>query len=204
MQINPHFIYNTLNTVKWSAKLEGNKRTEEAVSALISLLKSTIRVGQTYITIGEEIEQIKDYITVQSFRYDGSFDVRLDVDDRVLKFKTLKFLLQPIVENAIFHGLNMNEEGGLLAIDVKLEEGRVVYTVTDNGCGMTSEQVEQLLKSPRERTGMMGIGVNNVDSRIKMYFGREYGVTVRSEEGLGTTVIMEIPAVEDEDENTDS
>ncbi len=204
MQINPHFIYNTLNTVKWSAKLDGNERTEQAVSALINLFKSTIRVGQTYISIREEIEQIKDYITVQSFRYDDGFDVSMNVDEGAYKYKTLKFLLQPIVENAIFHGLNMSERRGLLSIDVSLSDGNIVYVVKDNGCGMTPEQVEQMLKSPKERTGMMGIGVNNVDTRIKMYFGREYGVSVKSEMGKGTAVTMVIPAMEEENEDTDS
>ena len=204
MQINPHFIYNTLNTVKWSAHLDGNEKTEAAVCALINLLKSTIRVGQTYITVNEEITQIRDYIAVQSFRYDDSFDVLLNVDEGALKYRTLKFLLQPIVENAIFHGLNMNEKGGMLGIDVSLSDGNIVYTVSDNGCGMTRDQVEELLKTRREKTGMMGIGVTNVNSRIKKYFGPEYGVTVKSAEGRGTTVIMVIPAVEDGNENTDS
>ena len=190
--------------MKWSAKLDGNERTEQAVSALINLFKSTIRVGQTYISVREEIEQIKDYITVQSFRYDDGFDVSMNVDEGAYKYKTLKFLLQPIVENAIFHGLNMSERRGLLSIDVSLSDGNIVYVVKDNGCGMTPEQVEQMLKSPKERTGMMGIGVNNVDTRIKMYFGREYGVSVKSEMGKGTAVTMVIPAMEEENEDTDS
>ena len=194
-QINPHFIYNTLNTIKWSAHMDGSERTEKAVSALINLFKSTIRVGVTYISVEEELSQLRDYLAVQSYRYDDGFAVELDIDERCLQYRTLKFMLQPLVENAIFHGLDMDSGGALLKISVALQEDKIVYTVSDNGCGMTPGQVEELFSGKKKMTGTSGIGVSNVNARIRKYFGQQYGLDVRSEAGSGTTVTMEIPAI---------
>lgn len=207
MQINPHFIYNTLNAVKWNAKLEGNEKTESAVTALINLFKSTLKIGQIYISIDEEVTQIGDYIKVQSFRYDEEFDVEINVDDDVRKYKTLKFLLQPIVENAIFHGLDMSRADALLKIDIIKNGSLIEYHVKDNGYGMSEDQVKTLLTTQPVHKGMTGIGFINVNSRIKQYFGENYGLSVTSELEKGTDVAIVIPAIvytEEENENPDS
>jgi len=194
-QINPHFIYNTLNTIKWSAHMDGNERTEKAVTALINLFKSTIRVGVTYISVEEELNQLRDYLAVQSYRYDDGFAVEVEIDENCLQYRTLKFMLQPLVENAIFHGLDMSSGTALLKIGVAMQEEKIVYTVTDNGCGMTAEQVDELLSGKKKMTGTAGIGVSNVNARIQKYFGQQYGLRVQSEAGKGTTVTMVIPAI---------
>ena len=175
--------------------MDGNERTEKAVTALINLFKSTIRVGVTYISVEEEISQMRDYLAVQSYRYDDGFAVELDIDENCLQYRTLKFMLQPLVENAIFHGLDMASGTALLKIGVALQEEKIVYTVADNGCGMTAEQVDELISGKKKMTGTSGIGVKNVNARIKKYFGEQYGLTVQSEAGKGTTVTMVIPAI---------
>lgn len=202
-QINPHFIYNTLAAVRWAAKLDGNERTEEAVSALIDLLKSAIRLGQLYIPISDEISQIRDYIILQELRYDGRFRVVFDIGPDVQKYKTLKFVMQPIVENAIFHGLDMDGGDAELRIAVKLQNDKIIYLIEDNGAGMDEGQIRRVLESERSGNGMNGIGVNNVNQRIRKYFGTEYGISIESRTGWGTRVSITIPAIlfeEPEDE----
>ncbi len=118
----------------------------------------------------------------------------MQFDDGVTGLKTLKFVLQPVVENAVFHGLDMESGSARLGISIRLEDGDVVYTVSDNGCGMTDEQLADLLRDSGERKMMTGIGVINVNQRIKKYFGTGYGITVESKVGSGTTVTIRIPA----------
>lgn len=192
-QINPHFIYNTLNTIKWVAKFEGNEKTEEGLTALIKLLKSTIQFGRNFTSIEEEIQQICDYIKIQRLRYDDSFSVDIKADKELHKYKTLKFMLQPIVENAIFHGIDHEKKNGYIGIKIEKKDNEIIYTISDNGRGMNEKQVANL--TGRKNSTFTGIGVQNVSERIKKYFGEEYGIRILSKEGEGTKILATIPAL---------
>jgi two-component system sensor histidine kinase YesM len=166
----------------------------EMVKSLISLLKSSIQIGKDTITIQEEIEQIKDYAALQRLRYINSFTVEYNVDDALYRCITLKFVLQPIVENSIFHGIDHEEKGGVISIDIRREGDRIVYRIHDNGRGLSEENLNSLMRDPHD--GGKGIGLNNVNRRIKEYFGEEYGIEIESRLGEGTTVKIIIPYVE--------
>ena len=193
-QINPHFIYNTLNTIKWLAKYEGNEKTEEGITALIQLLKSTIQFGRNYTSIEEEIQQIGDYIKIQKLRYDDSFSVDIEADRALYKYKTLKFMLQPIVENAIFHGIDHEKKNGHIGIKIEKHNNDIVYTISDNGCGMNEKQVANISGRAKNNT-FTGIGIQNVSERIKKYFGEKYGIEISSKKGEGTKITATIPAL---------
>ena len=193
-QINPHFIYNTLNTIKWLAKFEENEKTQEGITALIQLLKSTIKFGRNFTSIEEEIQQINDYIKIQRLRYDDSFSVEIDVSEDIKKYKTLKFMLQPIVENAIFHGIDHEKKNGIIIIKIQKTGEDLEYTIKDNGCGMSEKQAEKIIDMASNGT-FTGIGIQNVSERIKKYFGESYGVKITSKEGEGTSVTATIPAL---------
>ncbi len=193
-QINPHFIYNTLNTIKWLAKFEGNEKTEEGITALIQLLKSTIQFGRNFTSIEEELQQINDYIKIQMLRYDDSFSVKIEADKKLYKYKTLKFMLQPIVENAIFHGIDHEKKNGLIEIKIVKENNDIIYTISDNGCGMNEKQISVLTAKAKNNT-FTGIGIQNVSERIKKYFGEKYGIKILSKKGEGTKIIATVPAL---------
>jgi|GEM_PF-791673 len=194
-QINPHFIYNTLNAIRWMAAMQHADQIANAVKALINLLKSSIRIGETYISIEDEVKQIVEYIPLQQLRYYDSFEVEYDIDEEVKKFKTIKFVLQPIVENAIFHGLDPEEKRGRIVISIRKTGDVIQYCVSDNGKGMNEKTVSRLLDKNIYTKGFNGIGLNNVNERIKTYFGSQYGIEIESTLGCGTTVGIKIPAI---------
>lgn len=196
-QINPHFLFNTLNTIRSLALIQGNKTIAYALKSLIALLESSVRVGQNFITIREEIEQIKNYEDIQRLRYVDRFDVEYKCMEDVLEYQTLKFLLQPIVENAIFHGLDQEESNGKIVISIWKNDEFIKYCVEDNGRGMTPEKCKELrenLDAELFSSGFNNIGLKNVSDRIKMFFGIENPVKITSELGVGTTVEVTIPA----------
>jgi two-component system sensor histidine kinase YesM len=194
-QINPHFIYNTLSTLKWTAHMEGSKRIEDVTGAIINLLKSSIRMGQPYQTISDEIGQLRDYMTVQLLRYDDKFKVDFAVEEGVENCRTLKFILQPIVENAIFHGLDMDSGDARLSIRIERQQEIIVSTIQDNGAGMSRAMIENILADNIAKSSLTSIGIYNVNQRIKRYFGAQYGLSIHSEPGTGTCVTVVIPAI---------
>jgi two-component system sensor histidine kinase YesM len=199
-QINPHFIYNTLNSIRWQAINDGNKKIEDITRAIINLFKKSLKIGQTYIYIKDELEQIKDYISIQMFKRGADLQVEYDVDPSLSDCMTLKFILQPIVENSIFHGFSSNQMDARLEIKVKRDGNDIAYTISDNGRGMTEKELDKLFANdaasiPHNR----GIGIANVNERIKKYFGTDYGVAISSSHGTGTTVRIRIPMIKGKD-----
>lgn len=194
-QINPHFIYNTLNAIRWIASMQQAHEVADGIKSLINLLQSSIKIGQPFIPIKDEIAQIKDYVRLQQLRYADSFEVDYKISETVEKYKTIKFVLQPIIENSIFHGLNHEEKNGKITIQIDKRLEEIVYTIQDNGRGMSEETISQLLKAETSEAGFNGIGLRNVNERIKNYFGEQYGLSVSSEISQGTTITIEIPAI---------
>ncbi len=185
-QINPHFLFNTLNSLKWTAIMNQDYTVSEGLSSLAELLRNTIIHKKELITIDEELENIKNYVVIQKIRYGNSFDLIYEVEEDLKKNKVIKFMLQPIVENAIIHGIDENKENQKIIIKVQEKGEDVLIYVIDNGKGFNSEE------KVRENK-LSGVGWNNVDERIKLTFGNNYGATIKSEIGKGTTVKILIP-----------
>jgi len=192
-QINPHFLYNTLDAVRWFSLMRSETETADLIKSIINLLRSSIQIGQRTIPIERELDQIRDYLELQKLRYIDSFQVFYDVDEKVLQYATLKFVLQPIIENAIFHGIDHRKNNGKIDIRIWEENGNVIYKVRDNGKGMDLQEVSQNYGKNRMHKG---IGTENVNQRIKQYFGEEYGLRITSALGKGTEVEIIIPAIE--------
>lgn len=198
-QINPHFLYNTLNSV---VRMVGNGKNEDVVKTITSLSKFfriSLSKGKNIITIGEEIEHIRNYLIIQKMRYKDKFDYEIQVDDEVLPYKTLKLILQPFVENALYHGIEYMVDEGLIHISVGKVNEKILFEIRDNGVGMSDETLKNILTGHVKSDKGSGVGLRNVHERIQLYFGSEYGVKVESELEEGTTVKVWIPVfLEDE------
>lgn len=194
-QINPHFLSNTLNTVKWLASIQKAENIESLITSLIQLLHANMGKGGTLVTIYEEIEYIKNYINIQEYRYFNKFVVNYEMEEKILSYKIPKFTLQPVVENALIHGIEPMEGQGVIVIKGFEYNGIVKITITDNGIGITEKKLASLLDygENTHKHRLSGIGINNVDERIKMYFGEQYGLTIHSIETLYTTVEISFP-----------
>lgn len=194
-QINPHFLYNTLDSIVWMAEQKQHEEVVLMTSALAKLFRASITKDKELVPIRVEIEHITNYLLIQKMRYNSELDYVLDIDEAILPFRTLKILLQPFIENAIYHGIR-NKYGsadGVVTIRGRLINEHVVFEVEDNGLGMTPEQLSRLLINDEGELRNQGIGISNVNERIKLYFGHEYGIQIRSEIEAGTCVTITIP-----------
>lgn len=193
-QINPHFLYNTLNSIKWLAVIQNIENISEMTSAIINLLKYNMSSKMTLVTLDEEIESIKNYVNIQKYRYGSNFNIEYNLDEKTLGLKILKFILQPLVENSIFHGFKNYKYGGEIRIRSEISGKFLVIEVQDNGSGIEKGKNE----SVENDAGKMysGIGLNNVHERIRLYFGSEYGIRIQSEENIGTCIILKLPIIE--------
>lgn len=196
-QITPHFLYNTLNSIRCTALLQESTNISDMLGALIELLQLSAGKKSDFITIEEEIKQVKNYVLLQKFRYRDLFDVDYEVDDSILKYKVPKLILQPLVENSIKHGINLRSGEGRISIKVSKYENSIVLEVSDNGMGIAKEKIEQIL-SKRNEDGrrFSGIGVNNINDRIKIYFGDSYGLFYETKKERGTIAKILIPLSE--------
>jgi len=199
-QINPHFIYNTLDSVNWLALGTGEKRLPAMVSSLVDILRYSIRESEQLVTVAEEIGQLRHYVTIQSIRYDGQFRFVVDVDPEVLKQRCPKLILQPLVENAIVHGGVGSGEGDLIRVHGILDNGVVRIKVSDNGVGADTETIQARLRDEEGRKGgaedapPLRHGVRNVHTRIKLHFGGAYGLHYENHaDGRGITATITLP-----------
>lgn len=195
MQINPHFLYNTLNSIKcllWTNKID---LIEPTINALVNLLRQTISKDDEFITIEKELDNTKNYIFIQNIRSSNTITTHFYLSEKVKECKIPKLTLQPIVENAIFHGIEPNH-GGIISINCLLYNDIIKIEIIDNGIGMDKKTIDRILLQKEESTKTFSnIGINNVNQRIKLYFGKEYGLQINSKIGVGTTVILHIPQV---------
>ena len=200
-QINPHFLYNTLSSIIWLANNGENGKVIEMVDTLSKLFRISINRGKEFITINKEIEHVQSYITIQRIRYKDQFICAIDVDYDILDYFTPKLILQPLVENAIYHGIKNLEEKGVIKIEGKMEEDRIVFNVIDNGDAMTDDKMEALnnFLTGYVKDSNSGIGIANVNNRIKLYFGTNYGLTYKKE-GRYTIASITIPIVKNDSE----
>ena len=194
-QINPHFLYNTLDSIAWMCEEERNKEAVVMVNALAKLFRISISKGHELITIQKECEHAESYLKIQKYRYKNQFSYEFHVQDSCKEYLCNKITLQPIIENAIYHGLDMVEEGEIV-IEVAERGGDIVMSVSDNGVGMPPEQCREILH--RDAKDKTGIGIKNVNDRIKIYFGEGYGLKIESELDVGTKVEISMPKILEE------
>jgi len=197
-QMNPHFLYNTLDTINWLAFKEKQTEICNLVAAISSLIRASISNKKSIITIEHELDYVKNYIYIQHIRYKDRFDTIYDIDESLLKQAVPKLIIQPIVENAIIHGIENSKNKNLLYISIKRENECIVIIVKDTGIGMTDEKVSELLKEPLnaegdEQKAHTNLGLYAVHKRIQLMYGDLYGLTVHSQAGEGTTVTLHIP-----------
>lgn len=195
-QINPHFLYNTLNSIRWMAIIQKAENIKKVVDALGRLLKNATNKVDTCITIGEEIDNLNDYLYIQKIAYKNKFHVEWAVDEEVLKYKCIKFILQPLVENAIFHGILPKDSYGNIWIRIERQQDTIMFSVKDDGVGMSKEQTADLLYSGNETNKKFnGIGIGNISERIQMTYGSKGNLHIESVEGEYTNIIINIPEI---------
>ncbi len=199
-QINPHFLYNTLDSIAWMCERGRNTDAVNMVHALARLFRISISRGNELIPIAKELEHAESYLQIQKYRYKNQFTYTFEVDPACLEYYCNKITLQPIIENAINHGLDLMVDEGQITVQVCQEGEDILFRVRDNGVGMSREQVDAILHhSPGDRTG---IGIKNVDDRLKIYFGKEYGLRITSELDVGTCVEIRMPKIGEGDYET--
>ncbi|WP_240418085.1 cache domain-containing sensor histidine kinase [Paenibacillus periandrae] len=195
-QIRPHFLYNTLNTVKYLAKLNGVPNIEEVSESLIELMRGVLGNSNEFLTLQEELHYVRSYVNIEKYKYVEPIDVHIEIEnEQLLQYRVLKLMLQPIVENAIIHGIASAEHGGLVWIRVYEEQKELRLEVRDNGKGMSNEQIEALfdMNKGETYTRFSGMGVRNVHERIVRLYGEPYGVFVNSEPEKYTKVEIRFP-----------
>ncbi|WP_221414137.1 sensor histidine kinase [Paenibacillus sp. 598K] len=195
-QITPHFLYNALNSIKSLARLNGQDLIYRTTTSLIGLLQLSISQNKVLIPIADEMDMVRHYLGLQSVRYPGRMQVLFEIEEELSERLTVKLILQPLVENAIVHGLDLSAANGIIVIRVFREGGDIVMEVEDNGKGMEEDACKTLLANPpekRTRFGGMGMGLRNVDERLKLHYGGQYGVSFRSTPGVCFVSVIRIP-----------
>lgn len=204
-QLNPHFLFNTLGTIKWMAVIKNADDIVTTIDALGDMLRYSMGKGEDLVYIKEEIENIKGYVKIQNTRYGGICDVKVEMADELLNYKIIRFILQPVIENSIIHGFKKGNKNNLILIEIKLRESYLEVIIQDNGRGVSKEQLDAinkditnsyLLDKSLEYKKFNKIGIKNVNDQIKIQFGNEYGLYFDTTEEGGTKVIYHLPIIE--------
>lgn len=196
-QINPHFLYNTLDSIQWMCEKKDTEKAIAMVSALAKLFRISISKGKELIPIEKELDHVRSYLVIQNYRFKGQFEYYFEVDESLLTYYCNKITLQPIVENSIIHGLEGMYDEGEIHIRVIDKGDHILMQVEDNGVGMTDEQCKKIIA--HDESDQFGIGIKNVNDRLKIYFGPEYGLDIQSELDEGTLVSVKLPKLTEED-----
>lgn len=199
-QINPHFLYNTLDSINILARQNEDLRMADMVTSLSRLFRLGLHKGQGVVTIRDEVMHVTYYLKIQGIRFEEQLNWYIDIEEDIKNVEIIKFILQPIVENAIIHGIRKKEELGFIDIIGRRNKNDIIFQVKDTGSGMNEERlrlVKSLLSNKNNAETGMGFGLNNVNQRIKLHYGEHYGIEIESEEGHGTIVSIRI-AIEPE------
>lgn len=201
-QINPHFLYNTLDSITWMIEGEKNEEAAFMITQLAKLFRISLSKGHTIISIRDELQHAQSYMNIQKIRYKNKFEVVFDIDPKILDYCVVKLVLQPILENAINYGIREMDGCGIINICGKKDGDKIILSVSDNGMGIPDDEIGFLLRDTnRIRKRGSGVGLVNVNNRIKILFGGQYGLYIESELDEGTTVYINIPAIEYTEEN---
>lgn len=197
-QINPHFLYNTLETIRMKARVNGQREIEELTKMLAKLLRRNIQAGSQDVSLQTEVELVEYYLKIQQYRFGDRIQYQIMMEDGIEQCKILPLIIQPIVENSIIHGLETKVGTGIIRIAVKRSRDDICISVEDDGKGMTAEQLEAVRQDlDRGSLDQTHIGISNVHQRLKLKYGEQYGLTITSEEGKGTFVELRIPDTND-------
>lgn len=197
-QIKPHFLYNTLETILWMAEEEGHEQIASAVTALTQLFRVALSQGREMISLREEIDHVTSYLTIQKIRYEDKFDFGICCSESLYPLQVQKMILQPLVENAIYHGVKEKNGPGCIRVDIALSGGALRMVISDDGVGIprgTLDRINEGLKHMDHGTDRTAFALYNVNDRILLTYGAEYGISVSSEEGRGTTVTITHPVI---------
>lgn len=194
-QINPHFLYNTLDSINWMVRMGKNDKVEEMIDALSTFFRISLSKGRHFISIREELIHVEKYIMIQKVRYERILTSEIRVPEEFFEYDIIKMTLQPLVENALYHGIKEKGEEGVIRINAKEEGENIVFCISDTGLGMSKEKLEklQVMMDQGIDYDPDAYGIINVQKRIHMYFGPEYGLRFESEPGSGTSVYVTIP-----------
>lgn len=192
-QINPHFLYNTLDSIIWMSEAGQSDEVVEMTSALAKLLRQSISNDHEQVELGQEMEYVKNYLTIQKMRYQDKLEYTIEVDPQVRHVMIVKLVLQPIVENAIYHGIKYKGSKGTLRIRAFAESEDVCIVIEDNGIGMDDTALNIIFDETQKIHKQNGVGVPNVQKRLKLYYGDKYGITYESKVGIGTRATIRIP-----------
>ena len=194
-QINPHFLYNTLDSILWLIENEKNNEAAEMLVALATLFRIGISNDSEVIPVRDELEHVRNYLLIQNIRYSGSFDYEFDVDESMLDIKTMKLILQPIIENCIYHGLKNKIDKGHIRISVHTEQDCILMSVSDNGYGMREETISELYQSFEDGAVSNSVGLKNIYQRVMIYYSGNAGMKVESVLDEGTTITIQQPLI---------
>lgn len=194
-QVNPHFLFNALESIRMRAFCNGDEEVAEATMLLGKIMRRNLEMGNDLVLFQEEINLLKAYLDIHKFRYRNRFNYSLNYGHELENYKLLPFLIQPIIENAVVHGLKSAEEGGEISLNAEKESGILRIIIEDNGCGMDEEQMQNVIDSLNEVEDCDGqhVGLKNVYQRIKLFYGENYGMTISSTFGKGTRVEITLP-----------
>lgn len=194
-QINPHFLYNTLDSIVWMVENDENADASKMIMALSKLFKISISGGRNIITVKDELEHARSYLAIQQYRYKDKFTYEINVeDDAILNLDTMKLILQPLIENALYHGINKINDNGKITINVGMEEDLIKFSVADNGYGMTEERIEELYSILDNDDLSDGVGLKNIYQRLKVYYGKQSHLEIKSLADEGTRITIIVPA----------
>ena len=194
-QMNPHFLYNCLSGIKWKALRKGDDDISDITGLLAKFYRTALNNGQQITTVSSELENIRAYIEIQKKMHEEPFEVEYRIDESGLECCMPNFLLQPLVENALYHGIKNKRGKGMIRIDGEMEDSDCILRITDNGRGMTPERLGQVREGIRNRNACETeiYGLYNVNERIRLNFGEKYGITITSTYGEGTCVTVRLP-----------
>ena len=194
-QINPHFLYNTLDIIVWMIENEQKQEAVKVVTALARFFRISLSKGKSIIPVRDELEHVRNYLMIQQMRFKNKFIYLIESEDNVMNLASLKLMLQPLVENAIYHGMEFMDGDGEIHVKAYQEKEELWFEISDNGLGMTQEQVANLLSETPHMSSRQGsgIGMKNVNERIKLYFGDYYGLIIHSEPDEGTVIRIHLP-----------
>lgn len=195
-QINPHFLYNTLDTIRWTARKNRDFEVSEYIEILSSILRHNLNNGQWETDIGQEVAHLKDYIFLQKKRYGDKLEVKINIEPELYSYKIVKLVLQPIVENSITYGFDANLGHGSITVEGERQGENIVLQIIDDGVGADEEQIKQIINSKAETKKIYAL--KNINERIKLHYGNDYGIDFNSEINKGTKVSIVIPAIQDD------
>ena len=208
-QVNPHFLYNTLDTIVWAAESGKDEEVVVLTKSLSDFFRSSLSSGADWVTVGQEIRHLNGYLSIQKIRYRDILNYEVDIDPEMENCRILKLLLQPLVENALYHGIKFRRGGGGILVTGRKEQDMLCFTVQDTGVGMTPEKLEEvretmktgkvLHRDPNELEPGGGFGLYNVDQRIRLYYGQDKGLEIESGPG-GTKVYFSVPEHQGEEQ----